>query len=106
MIKFFRHIRQSLIQQNKMGKYFKYAIGEILLVVIGILLALQINNWNDLRKNRVYEREILTNKLTDQLLKQVNSGIHSDSLNNWLGKIISFERFKSQSSAFEDIMFT
>ncbi|WP_282041919.1 DUF6090 family protein [Winogradskyella flava] len=49
MIKFFRHIRRSLIQENKMGKYFKYAIGEILLVVIGILIALQINNWNNNR---------------------------------------------------------
>jgi hypothetical protein len=47
MIKFFRHIRRSLLEQNKMGKYFKYAIGEILLVVIGILIALSINNWND-----------------------------------------------------------
>ncbi|RNC87996.1 MAG: hypothetical protein ED556_02055 [Winogradskyella sp.] len=51
MIKFFRHIRRSLIQENKMGKYFKYAIGEIVLVMIGILLALQINNWNQNRLN-------------------------------------------------------
>ena len=51
MIKFFRHIRKSLIQENQMGKYFKYAIGEILLVVIGILIALQINNWNEHRKS-------------------------------------------------------
>lgn len=47
MIKFFRHIRRSHINQNQMGKYFKYAIGEILLVVIGILIALQINNINE-----------------------------------------------------------
>ncbi len=60
MIKFFRHIRKSLIEQNQMGKYFKYAIGEILLVVIGILIALQINNWNENRKERNQEQELLT----------------------------------------------
>lgn len=46
MIKFFRKIRQNLLLENKTEKYFKYAIGEIVLVVIGILIALQINNWN------------------------------------------------------------
>ncbi len=44
MIKFFRRRRQYLIMKNKTGQYFKYAIGEIILVVIGILIALQINN--------------------------------------------------------------
>ena len=46
MIKFFRRIRRNLLSEGKTGKYFKYAIGEIVLVVIGILIALQINNWN------------------------------------------------------------
>ncbi len=50
MIKFFRKIRQNLLMENKNGKYFKYAIGEIILVVIGILIALSINNWNENRK--------------------------------------------------------
>jgi hypothetical protein len=50
MIKFFRKIRFDLMEKNKTGKYIKYAIGEIVLVVIGILIALQINNWNEMRK--------------------------------------------------------
>lgn len=54
MIKFFRNIRQSLLMENKTSKYFKYAIGEIVLVVIGILIALQVNNWNE---NRKYSQE-------------------------------------------------
>lgn len=51
MIKLFRKIRQNLLSDGKTGKYFKYAIGEIVLVVIGILIALQFNNWNETRKN-------------------------------------------------------
>ena len=50
MIKFFRHIRKSQLMENKTGKYVKYAIGEIVLVVIGILIALQVNNLNEQRK--------------------------------------------------------
>ena len=46
MIKFFRKIRQQLLAENRLGKYLIYALGEIVLVVIGILIALQINNWN------------------------------------------------------------
>ncbi len=60
MIKFFRKIRQNLLMENKTGKYFKYAIGEIVLVVIGILIALQINNWNENRKERQEEKALLT----------------------------------------------
>lgn len=65
MIKFFRHIRRSLIQENKMGKYFRYAIGEIALVMIGILLALQVNNWNENRKAEVKELNLLSNLKVD-----------------------------------------
>jgi len=65
MIKFFRHIRKSLLMENKTSKYFKYAIGEIVLVVIGILIALQINNWNQKRLERIEENTILTNLKDD-----------------------------------------
>ena len=53
MIKFFRIIRKSLLMENNSSKYLKYAIGEIVLVVIGILIALQINNWNEHRKEKL-----------------------------------------------------
>ena len=56
MIKFFRKIRQNLVSEGKNSKYFKYAIGEIILVVIGILIALQINNWNIKVQERNAER--------------------------------------------------
>ena len=63
MIKFFRKIRQNLLSEGKTGKYFKYAIGEIILVVIGILIALSINNWNENRKSYKSERLLLSEML-------------------------------------------
>ena len=77
MIKFFRKIRFDLMEKNKTGKYLKYAIGEIVLVVIGILIALSINNWNEKQKNKSKENQILTSLLTElisqkqQLAKQI-----------------------------------
>lgn len=65
MIKFFRHIRYKLMSENKTGKYFKYAIGEILLVVIGILIALQINTWNEGRKAEKLRIHLLLNLKVD-----------------------------------------
>jgi hypothetical protein len=65
MIKFFRKIRYDLMEKNKTGKYLKYAIGEIILVVIGILIALQINNWNENRKTQLVELELLENIQAD-----------------------------------------
>lgn len=65
MIKFFRTIRQTLIMENKNSKYLKYAIGEIVLVVIGILIALQINTWNQDRLNKAYEQKMLRELVED-----------------------------------------
>jgi hypothetical protein len=71
MIKFFRKIRQNLLMENKTSKYFKYAIGEIILVVIGILIALQINNWN---QKRINENNIVS------ILKEVQNDLKEDIL--------------------------
>ena len=74
MIKFFRKIRYDLMEKNKTGKYLKYAIGEIVLVVIGILIALQINNWNEQRKTRINEKELYSRIIMDLQLdeKRIN----------------------------------
>jgi len=60
-MKIFRNIREKLAAENKVASYLRYAIGEILLVVIGILIALQINNWNENRKERLIEIKYLKN---------------------------------------------
>ena len=65
MIKLFRNIRQKLLVEGKTTNYLKYAIGEIVLVVVGILIALQINNWNEIRKQRLEEIETLKNIKSD-----------------------------------------
>jgi hypothetical protein len=65
MIKFFRKIRQNLLSEGKTGKYLKYAFGEIVLVVIGILIALQINNWNEKRKDSNKEDQLIDVLITD-----------------------------------------
>ena len=76
MIKFFRTIRKNLLTEGKSANYLKYAIGEIVLVVIGILIALSINNWNEYRKERISEQKLyqtlinsLENDLTDAIDK-------------------------------------
>lgn len=86
MIKFFRNIRKSLLNEGKTSKYFKYAIGEIVLVVIGILIALQINNWNESRKEQrllqTYYKQILEDldeqkKYSAETITQLDSSIAS-----------------------------
>ena len=71
MNKFFRSIRQKLLSQNKIHKYLIYALGEIILVVFGILIALQINNWNENRKAKEKEVKLLI-ELKDDLLETRN----------------------------------
>ncbi|GAB2763945.1 DUF6090 family protein [Salinimicrobium soli] len=70
MIPFFRRIRQGLLSNNKFSKYILYAVGEIILVVIGILIALQINSWNREQENRKQEQQILS-----QLSKEYRSNL-------------------------------
>ena len=76
MINFFRKIRQQLLNENKFSKYLLYAIGEIVLVVIGILIALSINNQNELRK-----RDLLETFVLKELKKNLTDDIYDMDLN-------------------------
>ena len=112
--------------ENNNSKYLKYAIGEIILVVVGILIALQINNWNEQRKNNAFEKEILeqitANLIRDKLtLVDIQNNFETaisssnkilnfdwensnqDSLKYWLGHIVQFERFQPLTNAYEVI---
>ena len=100
MIHLFRKIRKELIKGNRTTQYLRYAIGEIILVMIGILLALQVNNWNENRKDKIIEQEYLnrlqldigkdhatllfSKELADERIHQVeilsNAVQHPDSL--------------------------
>jgi hypothetical protein len=65
MINFFRKIRQSLFTENKFGKYLIYAVGEIILVVIGILIAISINNWKESLELKTIERQVYNDVLQE-----------------------------------------
>ena len=75
MINYFRKIRKKLADDNKPLKYMRYAIGEIVLVVIGILIALQINNWNEFQKDRKIEKEALMS-LVENMKLNINQTEH------------------------------
>jgi hypothetical protein len=92
MIKFFRKIRQRLVTENKFGKYLLYAIGEIILVVIGIFLAIQLNNFNEIRKER--DRELT-------FLLRLKDDINSDITDLSLEDSIAASRESSSHRALE-----
>lgn len=104
MIKFFRHIRFNLMETGKTSKYLKYAIGETLLVVIGILIAIQVNNWNEDRKERFKELKILQQLNEDytsnliQLDKKISIRSRTITSSKWLLSYIDGDNSLSKDS--------
>lgn len=91
MIKFFRKIRQRLLSENRFSKYLMYAIGEIILVVIGILIALQINTWNTQRVDNRKEQEYLHNLIEDIKVQQElvgNQIVHEKKMKSQVEKAL------------------
>ena len=72
MIKFFRKIRRKFIDEGSLKRYIIYAIGEIILVVIGILIAVQLNNWNQ-ERIRNAELEVLLDKVEEDLIQNIKA---------------------------------
>lgn len=131
MIRFFRSIRQSLLAQGRITRYLTYAIGEIVLVVLGILIALQINNNNDLRKARAKEVRYLENIKSDLLAnkekvnafitvrtncigatQRVIAKIDGDTITDWKAfnedciSIYAWQRYYPINFTFEELMNT
>jgi hypothetical protein len=111
MIKFFRKIRYDLMEKNKTGKYFKYAFGEIVLVVIGILIALSINNWNETNKNEREQIVFLNNlkndlkndlRQLDQILKLQKEKL--STVNELKDQLLSIKDFEKIEQLFVKIM--
>lgn len=103
MIKFFRKIRQNLLSEGKTRKYFKYAIGEIILVVIGILIALQINNWNEkhqAQNEMVGNFQNLIEDLKSNKLQLLNLIERRDEVSNGAGLLI--DTYENQTQVNEN----
>ena len=90
MIKFFRKIRQKMLTENNFSKYLLYAIGEIVLVVIGILIALQVNNWNEQRKaskeTNLYKAKLINDLVRDTI--NINA-----QMDNWIRRQKGIEAY-------------
>jgi len=90
MINFFRRIRKQLADDNKPLKYMRYAIGEILLVVIGILIALQVNNWNEYRQERKSELNFLSRIREDLMVDNTYFKRRIDDCNQFIASSDEF----------------
>jgi uncharacterized membrane protein YgaE (UPF0421/DUF939 family) len=103
MIKLFRNIRKNLLNEGKTTKYFKYAIGEIVLVVIGILIALQINNWNESRKEHILEVQIL-NDIRKSLIADIENQLipNIETLIQDLSNINNIEKMVERKMPYHD----
>ncbi len=130
MIKFFRKIRHRLLKEKRFSGYLTYAIGEVLLVVVGILLALQFNNWNQERANKEKEEWYLENiaediayqrgdledmkedfelsiKLGKEILKEYNrlgSFAKVDSLNHKLNLLMISDNFPNINGTYQELV--
>lgn len=93
MITFLRKIKQNLLSERKTEKYLKYAIGEIILVVIGILIALQVNNWNESRKNLKLKSSYTSSLIND--FKKDSTALTS-LLNQMKKDSVSFRNFQER----------
>ncbi|MDM9630262.1 DUF6090 family protein [Robiginitalea aurantiaca] len=109
MLRFFRQIRQRLLTDNKFSKYLLYAVGEILLVVIGILIALQVDRWNELRKDRELESNLLIG-LRDDLsndIEQIQGRVNESHLDllRTIGRFDSVTQLEDLDLHYMDSLF-
>jgi len=104
MIRFLRHFRRQLLSENKFSRYMLYAIGEIVLLVIGILIALQINNWNNNRildKNEIKSYHNIMQQLTEdkeQITKMKDYNEYRLKVYKYANKIIESQDYERQDS--------
>ena len=88
--------------KNKTGKYLKYAVGEIILVVIGILIALQINNWNQRRKEKQLEINAMSEVRDDLANSMIDINQNLGLMSNWLESAWKIKRAINTSEVFPD----
>ena len=105
MISLFRKVRQKLLQQNRVTRYLVYALGEILLVVIGILIALQVNNWNEERKSNNARLEYTHTLLVELQKDSLQLRSELSEINFRLGKVLDYFDRLSQPNSNLDTLF-